>query len=60
MLCEMAADERPRETLKVRGSAAQSDGELLAITIDTGSVWETDARTTALALDNGLSSRFDA
>ena len=33
MLREMAADERPREKLKLRGSAALSDGELLAILV---------------------------
>ena len=37
MLREMAADERPREKLKLRGSAALSDGELLAIILNTGS-----------------------
>src|SRR5215217_2113390 len=36
MLREMAADERPREKLKLRGSAALSDGELLAIILNTG------------------------
>src|SRR5215211_1790821 len=41
MLREMAADERPREKLKLRGSAALSDGELLAIILNTGSVGET-------------------
>ena len=38
MLREMAADERPREKLKLRGSAALSDGELLAIILNTGIV----------------------
>jgi DNA repair protein RadC len=38
MLREMAADERPREKLKLRGSAVLSDGELLAIILNTGSV----------------------
>jgi DNA repair protein RadC len=36
MLREMAPDERPREKLKLRGSAALSDGELLAIILNTG------------------------
>jgi len=36
MLREMAADERPREKLKLRGSAALSDGDLLAIILNTG------------------------
>ena len=36
MLREMAVDERPREKLKLRGSAALSDGELLAIILNTG------------------------
>jgi DNA repair protein RadC len=36
MLREMAADERPREKLKLRGSAVLSDGELLAIILNTG------------------------
>src|SRR5215213_4512715 len=41
MLREMAADERPREKLKLRGSAALSDGELLAIILNTGNRGET-------------------
>jgi DNA repair protein RadC len=40
MLREMAADERPREKLKLRGSAVLSDGELLAIILNTGIVGE--------------------
>jgi DNA repair protein RadC len=40
MLREMAEDERPREKLKLRGSAALSDGELLAIILNTGIVPE--------------------
>ena len=40
MLREMAADERPREKLKLRGSTALSDGELLAIILNTGFVPE--------------------
>jgi hypothetical protein len=41
MLREMAADERPREKLKLRGSAALSDGDLLAIILNTGLPGET-------------------
>jgi DNA repair protein RadC len=41
MLREMAPDERPREKLKLRGSAALSDGELLAIILNTGIQGET-------------------
>ena len=33
---EMAPDERPRERLKLRGPAALSDGDLLAIILNTG------------------------
>src|SRR5215212_3294128 len=36
MVREMAPDERPREKLKLRGSAALSDGDLLAIILNTG------------------------
>ena len=36
MLREMAPDERPRERLKLRGSSALSDGDLLAIILNTG------------------------
>jgi DNA repair protein RadC len=36
MLREMAADERPRETLNMRGSAALSDGEFLAMNLNSG------------------------
>jgi hypothetical protein len=36
MLREMAPDERPREKLKLRGPAALSDGDLLAIILNTG------------------------
>ena len=36
MMREMAPDERPREKLKLRGSAALSDGELLALILNTG------------------------
>ena len=36
MLREMAPDQRPREKLKQRGPSALSDGELLAIILNTG------------------------
>ena len=36
MVKEMAPDERPRERLKLRGSQALSDGDLLAIILNTG------------------------
>ena len=36
MLREMAPDERPREKLKLRGPSALSDGDLLAIILNTG------------------------
>ncbi len=35
---EMAEDERPRERLKLRGPASLSDGDLLAIILNTGIV----------------------
>ncbi len=56
MLREMAADERPREKLKLRGSTALSDGELLAIILNTGSVGETvtDLSQRLLAQYGGL------
>ena len=41
MLREMAPDERPREKLKLRGPAALSDGDLLAIILNTGLKGET-------------------
>jgi DNA repair protein RadC len=41
MLREMAPDERPRERLKLRGPAALSDGDLLAIILNTGLRGET-------------------
>jgi DNA repair protein RadC len=60
MLREMAADERPREKLKLRGSAALSDGELLAIILNTGSVGEavTELLQRLLAEHGGLSGLF--
>ena len=41
MLREMASDERPRERLKLRGAAALSDGDLIAIILNTGTVGTT-------------------
>jgi DNA repair protein RadC len=38
---EMAPDERPRERLKLRGPQSLSDGDLLAILLNTGIVGET-------------------
>src|SRR5688572_25632968 len=60
MLREMAADERPREKLKLRGSTALSDGELLAIILNTGSVGETvtDLSQRLLAQYGGLRGLF--
>src|SRR5215212_5244584 len=60
MLREMAADERPREKLKLRGSAVLSDGELLAIILNTGSVGETvtDLAQRLLAQHGGLRGLF--
>ena len=58
MLREMAADERPREKLKLRGSAALSDGDLLAIILNTGLPGETvtDVSQRLLAHHGGLRS----
>ena len=60
MLREMAPDERPREKLKLRGSAALSDGELLAIILNTGTVGETvtDLSQRLLAQYGGLRGLF--
>ena len=60
MLREMVADERPREKLKLRGSAALSDGELLAIILNTGTVGETvtDLSQRLLAQYGGLRGLF--
>ncbi len=38
---EMAPDERPREKLKLRGPAALTNGDLIAIILNTGIVGET-------------------
>lgn len=60
MLREMAPDERPREKLKLRGPAALSDGELLAIILNTGIVGETvtDVAQRLLAQHGGLRGLF--
>jgi DNA repair protein RadC len=60
MLREMAPDERPREKLKLRGSAALSDGDLLAIILNTGIVGETvtDVAQRLLAQYGGLRGLF--
>jgi DNA repair protein RadC len=60
MLREMAPDERPRERLKLRGSAALSDGDLLAIILNTGLVGETvtDLAQRLLAQHGGLRGLF--
>ena len=53
---EMAPDERPRERLKLRGPHALSDGDLLAIILNTGIVGETvtDVSQRVLAEHGGL------
>ena len=38
---ELAPDERPRERLRLRGASSLSDGDLLAIILNTGIVGET-------------------
>jgi DNA repair protein RadC len=60
MLREMAPDERPREKLKLRGPAALSDGDLLAIILNTGIVGETvtDVSQRLLAQHGGLRGLF--
>ncbi|MCA9863688.1 MAG: DNA repair protein RadC [Thermomicrobiales bacterium] len=60
MLREMAPDERPRERLKLRGPAALSDGDLLAIILNTGIVGETvtDVSQRLLAEHGGLRGLF--
>jgi DNA repair protein RadC len=60
MLREMAPDERPREKLKLRGPAALSDGDLLAIILNTGIVGETvtDVAQRLLAQHGGLRGLF--
>jgi DNA repair protein RadC len=56
MLREMAPDERPREKLKLRGPQALSDGDLIAIILNTGIVGETvtDVAQRLLAHHGGL------
>jgi DNA repair protein RadC len=53
---EMAPDERPRERLKLRGPQSLSDGDLLAILLNTGIVGETvtDVAQRVLAEHGGL------
>ncbi len=53
---EMAPDERPRERLKLRGPQALSDGDLLAILLNTGIVGESvlDVAQRVLAEHGGL------
>lgn len=53
---EMAPDERPRERLKLRGPASLSDGDLLAILLNTGIVGETvtDVAQRLLAEHGGI------
>jgi DNA repair protein RadC len=60
MLREMAPDERPRERLKLRGPAALSEGDLLAIILNTGLVGETvtDLSQRLLAEHGGLRGLF--
>src|SRR3712207_3764445 len=60
MLKEMAPDERPREKLKLRGPAALSDGDLLAIILNTGLVGETvtDLSQRLLSQHGGLRGLF--
>ena len=60
MLREMAPDERPREKLKLRGPSALSDGDLLAIILNTGLVGETvtDVSQRLLAQHGGLRGLF--
>jgi DNA repair protein RadC len=56
MLREMASDERPRERLKLRGAASLSDGDLIAIILNTGTVGQTvtDLSQQLLANNGGL------
>ncbi len=60
MLREMAPDERPRERLKLRGPSALSDGDLLAIILNTGLKGETvtDLSQRLLAQHGGLRGLF--
>lgn len=56
MLKELAPDERPRERLMLRGPASLSDGDLIAILLNTGLVGETvtDVAQRLLAEHGGL------
>jgi DNA repair protein RadC len=60
MLREMAPDERPREKLKLRGAAALSDGDLVAIILNTGIKGETVTHVSQrlLAQHGGLRGLF--
>jgi DNA repair protein RadC len=53
---ELPPDERPRERLKLRGPASLSDGDLLAIILNTGTIGEgvTDLSQRLLAEQGGL------
>lgn len=57
---ELPPDERPRERLKLRGPASLSDGDLLAIILNTGIVGEgvTDVAQRLLAQHGGLRGLF--
>lgn len=57
---EMAPDERPRERLKLRGPSSLSDGDLLAIILNTGIVGENvlDVSQRLLADHGGLRGLF--
>lgn len=59
-LKEMSPDELPRERLKLRGPASLSDGDLLAIILNTGSVGENvlDLSQRLLAEQGGLRGLF--
>jgi len=54
LIRDMPSDERPRERLRLRGAAALSNAELLAIILRTGSSGEN-----VLALATRLLARFD-
>jgi DNA repair protein RadC len=57
---ELPPDERPRERLKLRGPASLSDGDLLAIILNTGIVGETvtDVSRRLLVEHGGLRGLF--
>ena len=54
LIRDMPSDERPRERLRLRGAAALSNAELLAILLRTGSTGEN-----VVALATRLLSRFE-